>query len=335
MSNAQNIGMMDSAYFVGRSELLEWINGTLGINVQKVEHCANGAIPCQLMDVLHAGVVPMSKVNFEAKSEYDMVNNYKVLQNVFDKLKLTKHIEVTKLIKARPLDNLEFMQWMKAYFDSVAGGAHMPEYDAAARRSGSKGGSAFGKGAGGTAPSASSRPSSARAPVRAPVKTSAAATRSTTTGPSASASRKANSDSTEAVSAPAARPTKSKTCEAEEAQKQQLQSQITQLKLNIDGVEKERDFYFSKLRDIEILCQINEFKDMPVVAAVMEILYATDENVDVAKIAGKAMEQTMLVVGTPKTADTSDSPAGGRVALESKENVPSDPSVSPAMSSFN
>lgn len=333
MSNAQNIGMMDSAYFVGRSELLEWINGTLDVNIQKVEQCANGAIACQLMDVLHAGVVPMSKVNFEAKSEYDMVNNYKVLQNVFDKLKLVKHIEVTKLIKARPLDNLEFMQWMKAYFDSVAGGAHMPEYDAAARRSGSKGGSTFGKGAGGAAPS--SRPSSARAPVRAPVKTSSAATRTTTTGPSSSATRKANPDSTEAVSAPATRPTKSKTCEAEEAQKQQLQSEITQLKLNIDGVEKERDFYFSKLRDIEILCQINEFKDMPVVAAVMEILYATDENVDVAKIAGKAMEQTIRVVGNPKTSDPSDSPAGARVALESKENMPSDPSVSPAMSSFN
>ena len=34
---ATNIGMMDSAYFVGRSEILSWINSTLQLNLSKVE----------------------------------------------------------------------------------------------------------------------------------------------------------------------------------------------------------------------------------------------------------------------------------------------------------
>lgn len=45
----------------------------------------------------------------------------------------------------------------------------------------------------------------------------------------------------------------------------ELTGQITHLKLNVENIEKERDFYFSKLRDCEILCQMAEFKDLPVV----------------------------------------------------------------------
>lgn len=40
--------------------------------------------------------------------------------------------------------------------------------------------------------------------------------------------------------------------------------QITTLKLSIDSLEKERDFYFAKLRDIEILCQSPEIDNLPV-----------------------------------------------------------------------
>jgi len=36
------------------------------------------------------------------------------------------------------------------------------------------------------------------------------------------------------------------------------------MKLKIDTLERERDFYFDKLRDIEILCQTQELASLPV-----------------------------------------------------------------------
>ena len=55
-------------------------------------------------------------------------------------------------------------------------------------------------------------------------------------------------------------------------------------KLSLEGLEKERDFYFGKLRDIEVFCQdtTNEGADDETKVAlqrVLEILYATEVGV--------------------------------------------------------
>ncbi|KAK9990684.1 hypothetical protein SO802_025669 [Lithocarpus litseifolius] len=252
---ATNIGMMDSAYFVGRSEILAWINSTLQLNLSKVEEACSGAVHCQLMDAAHPGMVPMHKVNFDAKNEYEMIQNYKVLQDVFNKLKITKHIEVSKLVKGRPLDNLEFMQWMKRYCDSVNGGA-LHSYNPSERREASKGGKEVTKKA---APSQSS-------------------TKSSTAAPKAQSSHNARRNEVSSVnlanqSQKVPRPTSSGGPAYDE--------KITELKLSVDSLEKERDFYFGKLRDIEILCQSPEIEHLLVVEAIKKILYATDDDASV------------------------------------------------------
>lgn len=43
--------MMSEAYFVGRYELIQWINSFLKLNIRKVEECASGAIHCQVRAV--------------------------------------------------------------------------------------------------------------------------------------------------------------------------------------------------------------------------------------------------------------------------------------------
>lgn len=41
--------------------------------------------------------------------------------------------------------------------------------------------------------------------------------------------------------------------------------QVMDLKVCIEELEKERDFYFAKLRDIEIICQTSELENLPVI----------------------------------------------------------------------
>jgi len=44
----------------------------------------------------------------------------------------------------------------------------------------------------------------------------------------------------------------------------------------VDGLEKERDFYFGKLRDIEVICQEEGNAGTPLSESVLVVLYATE-----------------------------------------------------------
>lgn len=86
-----------------------------------------------MLDCLYPGTFHFSKVKWNAKHEHEFVENYKVLQQAFDKNGIKRHIEVSKLVKAKYQDNLEFCQWLKAYFEKNYNGE---PYDALGRRKG-------------------------------------------------------------------------------------------------------------------------------------------------------------------------------------------------------
>ena len=54
--------------------------------------------------------------------------------------------------------------------------------------------------------------------------------------------------------------------------------QVTELKMSVENLERERDFYYSKLREVEVLCQNNEGATNPFLDQVLEILYKTDAD---------------------------------------------------------
>ncbi|GFZ03624.1 microtubule end binding protein EB1A [Actinidia rufa] len=269
---AANIGIMDSAYFVGRNEILSWINARLQLNLSRVEEiwdsgrlglqasdpvdgtyrrgdavvvhpsgvstasrvlpvladaavAASGAVQCQMMDMTYPGIVPMHKVNFDAKTEYDRIQNYKVLQE---------------------LGQDQIDTW---------------NYNPVERRS---------KGGKERYPNGSHKSSK-----------------------SLQASNLHNSGSSDGVGLNKTSGTKQEKTANSSAEIQGLTKEITDLKLSVELLENERDFYFAKLRDIEILCQSPESEQLPMAVAIKKILYTTDAKesalADAQEIVGESV----------------------------------------------
>eukprot|EP00096_Caligus_rogercresseyi_P014665 TRINITY_DN717_c0_g2_i4.p1 TRINITY_DN717_c0_g2~~TRINITY_DN717_c0_g2_i4.p1 ORF type:complete len:179 (+),score=65.13 TRINITY_DN717_c0_g2_i4:401-937(+) len=63
-----------------------------------------------------------------------------------------------------------------------------------------------------------------------------------------------------------------------QAQIEELTAQLLESKLTIEGLEKERDFYFGKLRDIEVLAQEHEEDGGEFSQKTLGVLYATEDG---------------------------------------------------------
>lgn len=165
-----------------------------------------------------------------------------------------------QLTKCKMQDNLEFLQWTKRHWDQYFPG---DEYDAIARRKGAPGG-------GGAAP----------LPPK-PVSTSART--------STSNRRTTNSTTPTVTAASRARPGMSGVANA--GASAALKTENTALRKTVGDLEKERDFYFSKLREIELLMQ-QVFEEQPELESeenlegtlhrsIRTILYSTEEGFEI------------------------------------------------------
>lgn len=283
------MGMMSGCYFVGREVLLDWINTLLCVNYTKVEDTSNGAAFCQVIDCLHPGTVNLGRVKFDAYQVPDIVNNFKVLQDSFDKNGITQHIDVDTLTKGKYMASLELFQWMHGYFNQ-RNGASIP-YDAVARRkhfhvAEPKGSNIRGKPAGmpkrGTgARRAQIGPSGIRQKMENNQSTDPQYVTAGYKGvQQARASENAaknvlrQSAACRSVAAPSVASVSSNAAATKEINN--LKKQIEELSEEVEQSNQERNFYYEKLRKIEIFCQDNEEDEM--VKRVLDILYEADEQ---------------------------------------------------------
>jgi RP/EB family microtubule-associated protein len=315
------IGMMDPAFFVGRNELVMWVNTLLKTKIQKVEQCASGAIYCQIMDAAHPNIVPMHKVSFAARAEHEYVQNYKVLQTVFDKLRIAKNIEVEKLCKARPLDNLEFLQWMKRYFDVTVGEA-TEGYDPVQRRMGCKGGGAQTSLSISTTTTSTSSSSVAVCSKKHQTTTTMAKRQQNqhhgrdidSTITSTTTTKHSNQNSYDTLAHNNTRKNAEVAAAAAAAAAAAMREDLASLRLEVEKAEREREFYFEKLQDIEFICQRPEFENEVLAKCIEKILYLTE---------GKPSVEDIIIEcgGKPIAAATKKSAGGGTATPVGDENT--------------
>ncbi|XP_029902954.1 microtubule-associated protein RP/EB family member 3b isoform X1 [Myripristis murdjan] len=240
---------------LSRHDMLAWVNDSLQLTYTKIEQLCSGAAYCQFMDMLFPGCILLKKVKFNARLEHEYIHNFKVLQAAFKRMNVDKIIPVERLVKGKFQDNFEFVQWFKKFFDANYDGK---EYDPLQTRQGQEG----------TPPPNPGDPilHKPKRPSRSgPMRTSPTAPKTVPTP-----QRQVNSAATRR-NTPMAR-------NGGDAELIELNQQLLDLKLTIDGLEKERDFYFGKLRDIELICQEHESENNPILSKIMDVLYATEEG---------------------------------------------------------
>ena len=260
---------------MGRSEYLKWVNDSLQLSIKKVEEMCTGAAYCQFFDIAFPGSINLKKVKFSTRQEYEYINNFKILQASFTQLKIEKTIPIEKLVKGKFQDNFEFLQWFREfYYQNYDPDRSLDDYDPIkTREKPQKGG--MSKGASVAVPSTGIQQSK-------PVATKATrpqAMKAKKT-PEPSSGRPNSSSRPESVNSELEKRLEdSQAIIAESDQKlKEYEVYVEGISADLDQSTKERDFYFAKLRKIEVAVQENFQQGDTVLELIQNILYETEEG---------------------------------------------------------
>ncbi|XP_071443329.1 microtubule-associated protein RP/EB family member 1 isoform X2 [Hetaerina americana] len=261
---------------LSRHDMLAWVNDCLQSNFGKIEELCTGAAYCQFMDMLFTGSINLKKVKFKTNLEHEYIQNFKILQASFKKMGVDKIVPIDRLVKGRFQDNFEFLQWFKKFFDANYSGV---DYDAMAMRN-----SEILGGGGASAPKGHNHSGVKKALASGNRETNSTFSCGSVTSAGNVAtvppmSRPTSRAVPKAQANPRANPMRSNQ-KGDNGRVEELAAELLDMKLTVEGLEKERDFYFGKLRDIEVMCQESEVQgaDNGLVAKILDILYATEDG---------------------------------------------------------
>jgi len=292
---------------MGNASLVKWVNEFLELEtpMKKVDEMSSAICYAQLLEALFPGKVPISKINFNAKNEYDLINNWKVIQGVFTAQGISKPIDVAKLVKGKTQDNLEFCQWFKTYFDSHHDGSPYPAREKRAAL-GKKPAVVAKPATGGTEKKGLKQP--AATPVKAaPAKVSKPATiakpikpnnpnnNASTTQPQSTPVKKTQPVKSAPVSTPAPEPEQEQQQEESQEEKgsihlEEYHATLAKLTETISGLEKERNYYFQRLQEVEAYCQHDDNRHEHT-KNILVIVYREEKDESTARRASQDAQQ--------------------------------------------
>lgn len=296
---------------MSRNEYLIWVNECLQAEFSKLEQLHTGAGYCLFTEVLFPNSINMKKVKFNSRLELEWLSNWKIVQTAWKQLGIEKMIPVEKLIKGKFQDNFEFLQWFKKFFDANYDGREynpleMRNFEELPKENKLKPGALSLK-----QPQQVRQQKNVSTPSRAAVappqragsnvsmnSTGAVSSykKPASTAPpkkpsmptTNSAGRVSQFSLTQQMPRPAQQKQASPSADSnkiieellktKEQQLEELKGQLAETDEVVNGLEKERDFYFAKLRKIEVLCQDNETLGKLDISWVLQILYETEEG---------------------------------------------------------
>lgn len=260
--NVQNVHSTSASDSnLSRHEIIAWVNDTLDTQYAKIEDLCSGGAYCQFIDILFPGAIMLKKAKFNTKLEHEYIQNYKFVQQSFKKIGCDKVVPVERLVKGKFQDNFEFVQWFKKFYDANYSGQ---EYNALHARNGEQ--VSTGK------PGALNKP---------PAKTSSSRTSQPPMKQAMPLNKQTNSRSP-ATALLRKSPGMANNAAGDNHVIDELKAEIDKLNMDKEGLEKERDFYFNKLRQIEMICQEYDDPDNSEVQKhvkdIMDVLYAVEEG---------------------------------------------------------
>lgn len=284
---------------ISRNDILQWVNDVIirsyydddvilpksvnlpvqmeklkSFKLDKIEDAGRGIVYLLIFNLIYPNKIMLNKMKIKVNGEYEILQNFKILQAGMGKVGIKRDVDVSKLSKCRMSDNLEFLQWWFGVwldkFEGIASGG-------SSGRKSSMGVSGVATATGSVSPQAQSPISStSRRSVsgrRSVLNINSSVNGSSNSNPVKSASRL--SSVSRLSSAPPAKITELKN------KVSKLENELEDIKSILEGTKTEREFYYGKLQEIESLCQaITDGEYACDISQLMELIFKTLYSVD-------------------------------------------------------